>query len=194
MEIKLSGLPARGCPQGGVLSPLLWCLVVDELLVKLQEAGLLVCGYADDVAAIVRGSFLSTLKELMDKALKIIQSWCQAKGLTVNPSKTEAMIFTRKYKPEPIGPLRLWGKELPYTSSVKYLGIHLDPKLSWKFHLEVKRKKFYTSMWACRRAVSKTWGINPFRGSGTYMSHLFFTRFFHISDTFCPIYRYKSIF
>jgi len=97
----------------------------------------------------------------MDKALKIIQSWCQAKGLTVNPSKTEAMIFTRKYKPEPIGPLRLWGKELPYTSSVKYLGIHLDPKLSWKFHLEVKRKKFYTSMWACRRAVGKTWGIKP---------------------------------
>ena len=24
----------RGCPQGGVLSPLLWSLVVDELLIK----------------------------------------------------------------------------------------------------------------------------------------------------------------
>jgi len=101
----------------------------------------------DDVAAIVRGSFLSTRKELMDKALKIIQNWCQAKDLTVNPSKTETMIFTRKYKPEPVRPLRLrGGKELPYTSLVKYLGVHLDPKLSWKLHLEVKRKKFYTSM------------------------------------------------
>jgi len=57
------------------------------LLVKLQEAGLLVCGYTDDVTAVVRGSFLSTLKELMHKALKIIQNWCQAKGLMVNPSK-----------------------------------------------------------------------------------------------------------
>jgi len=103
---------------------------VNELLIKLQEAGLLVCGYADDVAAIVRDSFLSTFKELMDKALKVIQIWCQAKGLPVNPSKTEAMIFTRKYKSEPVGPLRLWGKELPYTSSVKYLGVHLDPKFS----------------------------------------------------------------
>jgi len=113
------------------------------------------------VAAFVRGSFLSTFKELMNKALKIIQNWCQAKGLTVNPSKTEAMIFTRKYKPEPVEPLRLWGKELPYTSSVKYLGVHLDPKLNWKLHLEDKRKRMYTFMWAYRRAVGRTWGIKP---------------------------------
>ena len=29
----------RGCPQGGVLSPLLWCLVVDELLTRLNGRG-----------------------------------------------------------------------------------------------------------------------------------------------------------
>jgi hypothetical protein len=27
---------ARGCPQGGILSPLLWCLVVDKLLTRLN--------------------------------------------------------------------------------------------------------------------------------------------------------------
>jgi len=36
--------PAGGCPQEGVLSPLLWCLVVDELLTKLKEADFLVFG------------------------------------------------------------------------------------------------------------------------------------------------------
>ena len=30
---------SRGCPQGGVLSPLLWCLVVDELLTRLNGRG-----------------------------------------------------------------------------------------------------------------------------------------------------------
>ena len=29
----------RGCPQGGVLSPLLWCLVVDEILDSLNQMG-----------------------------------------------------------------------------------------------------------------------------------------------------------
>ena len=28
---------SRSCPQGGVLSPILWCLVVDDLLVRLNE-------------------------------------------------------------------------------------------------------------------------------------------------------------
>jgi len=160
-KATVGGRPAGGCPQGGVLSPLLWSLVVDELLAKLREAGFLVFGYADDVAIIIRGSFLSILRERINKALSILQDWCIAMGLTVNPSKTTAMIFTRKYKPEPIEPLKLWGKEITYASSVKYLGVTLDTKLSWKLHLEEKRKKFYASMWTCRRAMGKTWGTKP---------------------------------
>jgi hypothetical protein len=27
---------SRGCPQGGVLSPLLWCLVVNDLIARLD--------------------------------------------------------------------------------------------------------------------------------------------------------------
>jgi len=99
----------------------------------------------------------------MDEALRIIQDWCNAVELTVNPFKTTAMIFVRKYKPEPIGLLKLWGREITYASSVKYVGVTLDTKLrvSWKSHLEKKRRKFYTSMWTCRRAMGKTWGTKP---------------------------------
>jgi RNA-directed DNA polymerase len=44
MEVKVT----RGCPQGGVLSPLLWSLVVDDLLVKLNSRGYYAQAYADD--------------------------------------------------------------------------------------------------------------------------------------------------
>jgi hypothetical protein len=40
---------SRGFPQGGVLSPLLWCLVVDHLLVRLNEGSVYAQGYADDI-------------------------------------------------------------------------------------------------------------------------------------------------
>ncbi|KMQ83936.1 reverse transcriptase, partial [Lasius niger] len=97
-DTAIKGKPDRGCPQGGVLFPLLWCLVVNDLLEDLQRKGFLTYGYADDIA---------------------IVSWCEAKGLTVNPSKTNILVFTRKYKPEPIEPLKLWGKEIPFTDSVR---------------------------------------------------------------------------
>jgi len=45
-EISLRFAMSRGCPQGGVLSPLLWCLVVNA---KLSGGGVFIQGYADDV-------------------------------------------------------------------------------------------------------------------------------------------------
>lgn len=48
----------KGCPQGGVLSPLLWPLVVDKLLLTLTIHGVLAVGYANDLSIIV--TFAST--------------------------------------------------------------------------------------------------------------------------------------
>jgi len=44
----IRGKPDKSCPQGGVLSPLLWCLVVNDLFEDLQKGSFLVYGYADD--------------------------------------------------------------------------------------------------------------------------------------------------
>jgi hypothetical protein len=156
-ERVVEGTPGRGCPQGGVLFPLLWCLIVNDLLEELQREGFHVYGYADDIAIAVGGRFLSTLRYLMEYALKIINRWCKTKGLMVNPQKTNIMIFTKKYKPEISEPLRFEGQEISFTDTVKYLGVLLDPKLNWKQHLLDKRKKFYPSVWVCRRAICKTW-------------------------------------
>jgi hypothetical protein len=47
----------RGCPQGGVLSPLLWSLVVDDLLWELNYRGYYTVEYADDIAILINGKF-----------------------------------------------------------------------------------------------------------------------------------------
>jgi len=52
----------RGCPQGGVLSPLLWSSLVDELLERLTRRGILCQGYADDIVIIARGKYQETLR------------------------------------------------------------------------------------------------------------------------------------
>jgi len=83
------------------------------------------------------------------------------KCLTVNLLKIEAMVFTKKYIPEPIEILRLGGREVAFTNSVKYLGVLLEPKIIWKQHITERKEKFFSSMWACRRAVCKSRGISP---------------------------------
>jgi hypothetical protein len=62
----------RGCPHGGVLSPLLWNLVVDRLLTVTYDLGFSTFGYADDIVIIVQGKFANTVRELMQNALNMI--------------------------------------------------------------------------------------------------------------------------
>ena len=117
------GTQDRGCPQGGVLSPLLWCLIENQLLQNLQREGFHVYGYTDDMAIMAGGHFLTTLRDLMEHALKMICRWCKTKSLVVNLQNTNIIIFTKRYKPETIEPLRLEGQELAFTNTVKYLRV-----------------------------------------------------------------------
>jgi len=87
--------------------------VVNDLLEDLQKDGFQVYGYADDVAILVAEKLLNTVRDLLTNALKIIQRWYETNGLTANPLKTDVMVFTRKYKPEPQKRLRLGEKKLP---------------------------------------------------------------------------------
>ncbi|XP_070071110.1 uncharacterized protein [Drosophila takahashii] len=73
---------SRGTPQGGVLSPLLWVIVVNKLLSLLEEAGTKVVAYADDVVILMQGKFPQTLCNLMETALSSLSS-NQAKYLGV---------------------------------------------------------------------------------------------------------------
>jgi hypothetical protein len=88
--------------------------VVNDLLEDLQKEGFLVYGYADDTAILVGGNFHNTLRDLMINTLQRVQRRCETKGLKVNPLKTTALAFTRKYKPEPIELWRLGGRKITF--------------------------------------------------------------------------------
>jgi hypothetical protein len=52
MGSNLTAQVARGCPQAGILSPLLWNLVADRLLVETNDPGFSTFGYADNIVII----------------------------------------------------------------------------------------------------------------------------------------------
>jgi retron-type reverse transcriptase len=58
----------RGFPQGGVLSPLLWSVVIDKFLNDLDQQGFEVTGFPDDLVITVRRNNDSILSERMQSA------------------------------------------------------------------------------------------------------------------------------
>ena len=81
-----------------MLSPLLWGLVVDDLLARISGNGVLIQGHADDIRLLAVGKFPNTISGLMQWALLTVQTWCNELGLSVNPEKTGLVAFIRKSK------------------------------------------------------------------------------------------------
>lgn len=151
----------RGCPQGGILSPLFWNLAVEELLESLNTKGFFTVGYADDIAIVLTGIDYSTICNRMQQAFKIVENWCKMSGLSVNPGKTNLILFTRKSSVKPKQLPVLYGQPVELTNQVKYLGVILDKKLLWNIHLEDKIGKTLRSFWQCRNIIGKSWGLSP---------------------------------
>lgn len=125
----------RGCPQGGVLSPLLWSIVVDCLINELNSADLYTQGYADDLVISIVGKCPDTVSSLMQNALRKVERWCVQFRLSVNASKTVIVPFTRRRILDKLWPPTLFGKTINFAYEAKYLGIYLDHKLIWNKHL-----------------------------------------------------------
>lgn len=151
----------KGCPQGGVLSPLLWNLVADGLLRKLNSLGFPSYGFADDYLTMIVGLCVNTIFDLMQQALREIEEWCSEIGLSVNPNKTTLVLFTNKRRITGVRPLCFFGSEVCVTDQVKYLGVILDSKLNWSAHIDFRIKKACMAFGQCRRTIGKSWGLKP---------------------------------
>ncbi|RVE45866.1 hypothetical protein evm_009465 [Chilo suppressalis] len=157
----LRALATNGCPQGGVLSPLLWNVVVNDLITKLNNLHFHTVGYADDLAIIIPGKFACTACEVTRGAMKVVEKWCDDYGLKVNPVKTELVMFTNKRSLGDYRLPKLFNTTLRLSNEVKYLGITLDSKLNWGSHIDKTTTKTNIIFWQCRKMISKTWRLSP---------------------------------
>jgi len=127
----------------------------------LNSVGYFAQGFADDFSALVAGRNLRTVCEVMQVAAKRIEKWCVDHGLSVNPDKTEMVLFTRKRILTGMRPIFFFGKELTRTDQVKHLGIILDSKLTWREHLQHKCKKISGTILAMSPYSGKDLGNYP---------------------------------
>ncbi|CAK9816241.1 PiggyBac transposable element-derived protein 2 [Anthophora plagiata] len=62
----------------------------------------------------------------------------------INPDKTEVIVFNKKRKDSKIfTPITLYNKKTTTLNSVKYLGVHLDSKLTHRSHIKQSTRKVH---------------------------------------------------
>jgi hypothetical protein len=85
-----------GCPQGGVLSPFLCNVLIDDILRLRFPFPFLSSGYADDltVATSHKDPHMATAN--LQLVCNAIVNWCAESKLTLNAIKTVFMLFSRK--------------------------------------------------------------------------------------------------
>ena len=154
----------RGCPQGGVLSPLLWNMVVDELLegLKSRFPSVISQGFADDISLLQvgRSNHYSTISGRIKDSLRYLKTWCSTKGLNLNLGKTDLILFGYRGRKK-LEPITMDGICIPRKETVRYLGVIRDEKLSWAQHCADRRARAVKALATCRRLVGKTWGLSP---------------------------------
>jgi ribonuclease HI len=153
--------PGRGSPQGGILSPLVWNLIIDALLKSFSSGPVKALGYADDTLLYISGVDPPTMAHFIQEALDKTLSWGKENGLTFNPTKTTTVLFTRSRRNVQEPKLIMEGKALEYSNEMKYLGVTINKRLSWTTHVTERTKKAGKLLNMVRNVIGQNWGLDP---------------------------------
>lgn len=152
----------KGCPQGGVLSPFLWNVVLNSLLESsVADIPGYLQAFADDLVILTEGNDLEVIRDRTQKSINSINKWCKQAGLTLSSVKTKLVMFTWRRKWELPKPITVDNNPMELSQSAKLLGVHLDSKLKFNEHIRSITKKATSSLMQIKKAVGPTWGLQP---------------------------------
>ena len=122
------------------LGPLLFLLYINDLHSAIKSSETF--HFADDTHLLNFAKSVRSLCGKMNGDLRVLVCWLNANKISLNAGKTEFVIFRSPWRRlDCIPRLKLSGKILTPSKSVKYLGVHLDEHLNWKTHLGVEASK-----------------------------------------------------
>lgn len=148
-----------GCPQGSVIGPLMWNLVVDELLSLVLPPNTSLIAFADDITLLVEANSRAGLENTFHETWRSIALWAERAKLTFSKDKTKAIqVKGNLERRTPV--LRMDQQNtVTFKKTIKILGFTLDSKLNFLDHAKHAADKAKKLVYKIHRAIRLKYGV-----------------------------------
>ena len=138
-----------GTPQGGVISPTLFSIMINDLKNSLEYCENVM--FADDTTLINGAHGAKVGYTQMKRDLQNVGDWFKVNKLLMNASKSNLIIFRNpKHKFNFDTALTIGHERITEVHTVKLLGVHIDNKLDWSPHCEDLKRKLAFAIFQLR--------------------------------------------
>ena len=124
----------KGVPQGSVLSPLLFNVMMSDFPQPEDDCDLSL--FADDIELHTSTEMKKEAEPIIQDYLDRIEEWTYAWRLNFSVDKCAYVTFSRRRTQEPPINITLDGTNIKEVDQFKFLGITFDNKMKWDIHTQ----------------------------------------------------------
>ena len=127
-----------GVPQGSILGPLLFLIYINDIVNSSNVLSFVL--FADDTKVYVQTDSIDSAIEILNTELAKVALWFDSNKLTLNVTKTQMIMLSRKKILTPQNEVILRNEVVQRVNKAKFLGVIVDQHLNWKDHISITQK------------------------------------------------------